>query len=710
MSKRLFLAYKLKKTPLKRGVLWRSYVPQLLRRYPATDHADFPLDAKAAGLLCFPLGLQLREIPSSPHSFTFVITLADGTEVYGAAFAFDEPIVGKEGRMFMCSKCICLLSHHRLQEGLKAYLNELFLISRKLSPIPLETYLGSLIYDASAPGWDVPIVQVPIGTNTVEFGKVRLLGGETFFGKEMSLKPLFDKLSPANIVTVFEHMLLEGKTILYSDDYSLLTPVAEALKSSLYPFEWLCVFAPILPLNLSRIVRCPSPFLVGLPRTFVDEFIIPDDVLLVDLDNDTIRLPNFEYPNPELPQLPEPLRSELQAELTSYAAHGHKSARQDNKEGESQARCAFLRALSRLMANYRKAFIVPAVLPRMIKSYQLFDETLFISSLPPKWQDFAKIFIETQTFSTFLLRRVIPSASEPVHSTLVFDWCVTTQNRTNLEGLKWEDLYHFVGLPCELYPRSGISGSVWPIAAPPHVYRVTLPDPEDIPHGPFQFATFPELLSSRYIQSQATREKRSRPVGDERAPDPYAAHSILHNRIARTISSVKTRMRELFSSPGSKPLSKSPRALVDKQISAVYELWFGLFEESEQEKRLNSAIDGCLNETSEKESIMKNLLAIYLQLDQMLRRETAPTHEIVKAVCLFALRHGLHSQFQTLYSLFAYALPHIKPDVIVALSRASEELNKRDDHGTSATGTAITDASGVTNTRTLPSELYIRAK
>lgn len=66
---------------------------------------------------------------------------------------------------------------------------------------------------------------------------------------------LVSSLGVLAVVQVFTHLLLEGQVILYSEQVGKLTPVAEALRSLLFPFQWPCVFVPILPQRLSRVTR-----------------------------------------------------------------------------------------------------------------------------------------------------------------------------------------------------------------------------------------------------------------------------------------------------------------------------------------------------------------------------------------------------------------------------------------------------------------------
>ena len=59
--------------------------------------------------------------------------------------------------------------------------------------------------------------------------------------QHVSLMPLFKCLSVPSIVAVFQHVLSEGKLVLVSSSYTLLTPVAEAIRALLYPFKWYAI-------------------------------------------------------------------------------------------------------------------------------------------------------------------------------------------------------------------------------------------------------------------------------------------------------------------------------------------------------------------------------------------------------------------------------------------------------------------------------------
>lgn len=136
-----------------------SYQPEILHRYPAMDHNDFPLNlCPSVPLFCLPMGTTLevwphiedeksseirKRPPVSSVFSTFVLTVSDGTyKVYGSALTFYEDFDGSnlndEQREILewnpestltnslhVNKSICLLSHYPFGDTFEKWLQYL---------------------------------------------------------------------------------------------------------------------------------------------------------------------------------------------------------------------------------------------------------------------------------------------------------------------------------------------------------------------------------------------------------------------------------------------------------------------------------------------------------------------------------------------------------------------------------------------------------
>ncbi|KAL5110112.1 MAP kinase-activating death domain protein [Taenia crassiceps] len=113
-------------------------------------------------------------------------------------------------------------------------------------------------------------------------------------------------LSIANCLQVILAILLEQKVLVKSRDYNALTMCVLALTKMLYPLQYMFPVIPLLPTSLpnaEQILLSPTPFLIGIPSSFLGEkgqHVPMSEILLVDLDSGQLtygsslqRLPDF---------------------------------------------------------------------------------------------------------------------------------------------------------------------------------------------------------------------------------------------------------------------------------------------------------------------------------------------------------------------------------------------------------------------------------
>ena len=490
------------KVAVRRAVEYMAYEAFVLDRYPPTDHFDQPLEAQGVAMLsanieappcqsasppatasltgvdalsmcvhvssCFPRGMILSGDMAMPSFMTFVITQADGSEMYGAALIFYELITDiadvpalypgltksangllspprKAGddtpQQVWCPKCLCLLSHHPYYDVFKSFLNQLYRIAVSPSSLPIERYIANFFYDVPVPTPLFPVVRFQMGHEKLSLRQRLTLG---LPHQHVSLMPLFKCLSVPNIVLVFQHVLAEGKLVLVSSSYTLLTPVAEAIRALQYPFKWQNVFIPILPTNLAYTIRAPVPFIVGLHRSFMDEIRVPAEVMQVDLDRDRISVPAQE-PDAEKPiqPLPAAIREQLEAHLASFVDVYRPPDEHSNTELDSYTaplestdaelatfqelniRLTFMRVIIRFIGEYRRYCILreegAAGTEDDFDLDRLFDRKAFLASFPSTLVDFARQLTDTQGFSDFVLNRV--SWTNRMEELLFFDYC-----------------------------------------------------------------------------------------------------------------------------------------------------------------------------------------------------------------------------------------------------------------------------------------------
>ena len=102
---------------------------------------------------------------------------------------------------------------------------------------------------------------------------------------DVKLDPLFLSLKVEDILNVFLCMLTEQKVALCSKHLALLTPIAEALRSFMFPFEFSVTYIPVLPQSLYEFLYAPVPFLMGMHSDYLQECNEIDGVVFVKLDH-----------------------------------------------------------------------------------------------------------------------------------------------------------------------------------------------------------------------------------------------------------------------------------------------------------------------------------------------------------------------------------------------------------------------------------------
>ena len=236
---------------------------------------------------------------------------------------------------------------------------------------------------------------------------------------DLSLRPLFEALSVPLILQVIGALLLEHRIVLVSSSYSLLTIVAESLKSLIYPFPWCHIYAPVLPKSLLSHLHCPTPFLVGIHSTYACREVLPEcnhekhvPLLLVDLERQVLEGSSTQHlqwknvglsldqPETGLPLAFQQARVTLQAVVSPCLENFRDGLVQPKTiEYTSTIRTIFLDLMKKLQNGIsHSSFIVGD----MNESVVLFDTDKYLSLHSEEERPFLKAMMNTQGFSEMI--------------------------------------------------------------------------------------------------------------------------------------------------------------------------------------------------------------------------------------------------------------------------------------------------------------------
>ena len=330
-----------------------TWSPRLAHCYPATlPDMEFP---QHVGSFVFPEGITTGSGLQHPQFLSFCLTTADGARLYGGALQVWHDTVDVEHMrtlwqqafggntsennekekdasssssdnvaimpdwmqpppnnqkssnnnnktptrqqqqqqqdIYYLPKCIVVLSHYPFFDLWRKFLLQIYRIALVEAPLPLERFIANFCSEIPLP--PAGHVEVRVGFTKHEIWTIKRPPENELPMAEFSFRPLFTCLSVSNILVTMGCLLEETRVALVSKHYALLTPVAEALVSLLFPFHWQGMYIPIMPYSMLDILDAPVPYLVGLHSRYLKEVPAerrPAGVVFVDLDEDVVHL------------------------------------------------------------------------------------------------------------------------------------------------------------------------------------------------------------------------------------------------------------------------------------------------------------------------------------------------------------------------------------------------------------------------------------
>lgn len=267
------------------------YTPSIIDRYPQEDLDCYQLP-ESISMFCLPLGSTIECWPKEnvkvlPHLSTFILTSNSGAKVYGVALMFYENFGLDEldtltntelkhlgyfsgfeqiNKKLVVNKAICILSRWPFFDIFEGFLNYLyksvFRSFKNPLNLPIEVYISHFMMNIPFPSIQRPKIRIQLSqleeeqlTLSNPFEETPLpLSGATFVN-------FIQTLGVENCLNVFIFALTEQKILLHSLRLDVLTSVAEALTSLIFPFHWQCPYIPLTPLRLCDVLNAPLPFI-----------------------------------------------------------------------------------------------------------------------------------------------------------------------------------------------------------------------------------------------------------------------------------------------------------------------------------------------------------------------------------------------------------------------------------------------------------------
>ncbi|KAH0618994.1 hypothetical protein JD844_018589, partial [Phrynosoma platyrhinos] len=340
-----------------------NYEPKITYQFPKRENLmrgqreEEERLLQAIPLFCFPDGNEwapLMECKS--ETFSFVLTNVDGSRKIG-----------------YCRRLLILDEVEKRRQISTAVIYP-FMQGLRESPFP-------------APGKTVTIKSFIPDSGTEQIELTRPLDSHL---EHVEFQALLQRLSPEKILFIFASAVLERRIVFLAEELSSLSKCIHAAAALLYPFTWAHTYIPVVPEKLLSTVCCPTPFMVGIQKRYLDEVLDQpmEEVLLVDLCEEKF----LKVVGDEEEILPAKLQIEM---LSSLPAMNNNI--QTPEELNVCVSDAFVQFFVKTIGHY------PAHIKWNRSGQGCFQERSFCKAPTSKTtRKFLKKFVKTQMFSLFI--------------------------------------------------------------------------------------------------------------------------------------------------------------------------------------------------------------------------------------------------------------------------------------------------------------------
>ena len=307
--------------------------------------------------------------------------------------------------------------------------------------IPIEKIVLNILCNIPIPPRGIHIYQYHMVNDSEEFRKINIQSERMNKIKNLDeeIKIIFDFFNIDDFLIIFKYILFETKTIIFSSNVNNLCNLIHGLISILYPFTYPFQISSCLKEEAFEILESISPFILGINKIFEKDFFIKNKIeikgtnyLIIDLDNKKFFVNSIE----NSPNIPKNIlkKIKLKLEIGLNNINNNNKNKSEEKDEENTLSFAFYDFFLNILINYSD-FLNKENLKKnfKIKNLQiLFKTKEFIESHSSSEKPFYKALIETQMFSDFIFKKMIPKDTTDKLDILLFDENINKKNNKKI--------------------------------------------------------------------------------------------------------------------------------------------------------------------------------------------------------------------------------------------------------------------------------------
>ncbi|XP_041367823.1 uncharacterized protein LOC121382310 isoform X2 [Gigantopelta aegis] len=255
-----------------------GYKPYIIHKFPEIVDSNMSVP-----LFCFPDAAEFESTGSTvSESYHFVLTNIDGGKVYGYCRRMQPP----ESKL---PEVICIISPIDAFNMYNSLLNEIEKKRNVSLDLAQELLAASFGRPLPNPG---KVVHIRALDQAGEMETIFLTRPSDSRLENVNYECLQNYLGTDKLLRVFSTLLMERRVLICASNLSCLSHTIHALAALLYPFQWQHIYVPILPQDMLDVCASPTPFLMGILSSHLNQVLtLPlEEVLIIDLDKKEIVL------------------------------------------------------------------------------------------------------------------------------------------------------------------------------------------------------------------------------------------------------------------------------------------------------------------------------------------------------------------------------------------------------------------------------------
>ena len=345
-------------------------------------------------------------------------------------------------------KIICLISIQPFYKEQELILKQIYdyYLKKEKKKIPLEKIILNLLCNIPMPPNGLFEISYKFNNETNENNndneiKIKRHKYNELKSIDYTTNYMLSIFNIDNFLEIFKYSMYETKTLIFSSKINDLCIFINGILSLLYPFNYPFQVSSCVPSNAFDLLESISPYILGINQQYTESFftgnkieIKEDDLMIVDIDNKNviIKVKNKEnYPN-----LPKSYLKKLKSGIEDILKKQKSNKSKKKEEDLNLFSSIFFDFFLNIMIDYsnylNNDYFFNKSKYKNSSVQGLFKIKEFINNHSNNEKSFLQAFVNTQMFSDFIFKKMLPKNINDKMDILFFDENINKKNNDKI--------------------------------------------------------------------------------------------------------------------------------------------------------------------------------------------------------------------------------------------------------------------------------------